>query len=153
VDLLLGVAAFLMPDHHARFAVEPREAADDGGIVGESTVAVQLFEAFENAVRVVERVRPLRMTRDLRDLPRAELAVDVAGEGLTFFLEPRDLLGNVDGRIVLDEAQLFDLGFELRHGLLEIEEGRFHRSGFYVNTTRHPPRGGRSPPERRRRET
>ena len=44
VDLLLGVAALLVADHHARDAVEAREAADDRGIVRERAVAVQLLE-------------------------------------------------------------------------------------------------------------
>jgi hypothetical protein len=34
------------------------------------TVAVQLLEIGEDAVDVVECVRPLRMARELRDLPR-----------------------------------------------------------------------------------
>src|SRR3974390_538862 len=40
-DLLLGVSALLVPDDHDRLAVETAEPADDRGVIGERTVAVQ----------------------------------------------------------------------------------------------------------------
>ena len=85
-DLLLGVAALLVADHHAGLAVEARQPADDRSVVGEGAVAVQLLEIGEQALDVVERVRALRMARDLRDLPRRELAVDVLGERLALLV-------------------------------------------------------------------
>ena len=39
-----------------------------------------------------------------------------------FLLEPVDLLGDVDRRLVLHVAQLFDLGLEIGDRLLEVEE-------------------------------
>src|SRR4029079_2401165 len=90
VDLLLGVAPLLLADHHARLAVEAGETADDRRIVGVCAIAVQLAELGEHAVDVIARVRTLRMPRDLRDLPRTELAVDVLRELLTLLREPRD---------------------------------------------------------------
>ena len=51
VDLLLGVAPLLVPDHHAALAVEAREPADDRRVVGERAVAVQLLETGEEPVR------------------------------------------------------------------------------------------------------
>ncbi len=88
-DFFLGVAPFLVADHHAWLAVEAREAADDGGIVAIRSVAVQLAEIREQAIDVIERVRPLRMPRDLRDLPRRELRIDVLRELLALLLQPR----------------------------------------------------------------
>ena len=126
VDLLLGVAALLVAEHHAGLAVEAREAADDRRVVGVRAVAVQLAELAEHAVDVVERVRPLRMARDLRDLPRRELGVDVARELLALLREARDLVGDVDRGVLVDVAQLVDLLLQLGDRLLEIEEGLFH---------------------------
>ena len=80
----------------------------------------------EERLHVVERVGTLRMARDLRDLPRRELAVDVLGERLAALGEALDLVGDVDRRVVLHEAQLLDAGLELRDGLLELEEGGLH---------------------------
>ena len=42
-----------------------------------------------------------------------------------FLLEPVDLLGDVDRRLVLHVAQLVDLGLELGDRLLEVEEVSF----------------------------
>jgi hypothetical protein len=44
---------------------------DDRGIVGVGAIAMQLLEMGEQRLDVVERVRPLRMARHLRHLPRA----------------------------------------------------------------------------------
>src|SRR5215831_5007296 len=73
VELLLGVASLLVAEDHAGLSAKTRDAADDRGIVTERAVAVQLLETREDAVHVIERVRALRMARDLRDLPRVEL--------------------------------------------------------------------------------
>ena len=77
-------------------------------------------------LHVIERVRPLRMARDLRDLPRRQLGVDFLGQLLAFFLQARDLLGDVERGIVLHEAQLVDLRFELGDRLLEFEKSGLH---------------------------
>ncbi len=44
-----------------------------------------------------------------------------------FFVQPRDLVGNVDGGVLVDVAQLVDLLLQLGDRLLEIEEGLLHR--------------------------
>ena len=56
LQVLLGVAALLVADHHHRLAVEPRPAADDGGVVAVEPVAVQLDEVGEDGAEVVEGV-------------------------------------------------------------------------------------------------
>src|SRR6184192_1223696 len=96
MDFFLRVTAFLMADDHARLAVEARESADDRRIVGIDAIAVQLAKVAEQRIDVIERVGPLRMTRDLRDLPGRQLAVDFPGELLALLGKARDLVGNVD---------------------------------------------------------
>jgi hypothetical protein len=66
---LLGVAALLVAQHHAGLAVEARQPAHDGQVVGKVAVAVQFLEVGEDLVDVVQRVGPLRVARDLRHLP------------------------------------------------------------------------------------
>ncbi len=66
------------------------------------------------------------MTRHLRDLPRAQLAVDVTREFVGLLLQAIDLFGDVHCRIVLDEAQLLDTRLQFGDGLLKVEESRFH---------------------------
>ena len=104
-----GVAALLVADDHAGLAVEARQAADDRQVVRIRAVAVQFVEVGEDLVHVVHRVWTLRVARDLRNLPWRELGVDVFGQLLALLGQAVDLFRDVDGRIVLDEAQLFNL--------------------------------------------
>jgi hypothetical protein len=69
------------------------------------------------------------MPRDLRDLPRGQLGVDVPRELLAFLREPRDLVGDVDRRVLVDVTQLFDHLLKLGDRLLEIEERLLHGRG------------------------
>ena len=96
------------------------------GIVGVGPIAVQLLELGEQQRQVVERIGPLRMPCNLRDLPGRELGIQILGQCLTLLLQTLDFLGNVDGRVVLDVTKLFDLGLQLRNRLFEIQEGHFH---------------------------
>ena len=114
-----------MADHHAGLAVEAREAADDGQVIGEVAVAVQFLEVGEDVADVVQRVRALRMARDLRHLPRRQARVDVLGELLALLAEAVDLFGDVDRGFGLHVTQFFDLGFELGDRRLEVEEVSF----------------------------
>src|SRR3990167_3256625 len=88
-------------------------------------IAVQLLPVGEDLGDVVQRVRPLRMARDLRHLPGRQVRVDVLGELLALFVEAADLFGDVDRRFALHESQFFDLGLEFGDRLLEVEEMSF----------------------------
>jgi hypothetical protein len=61
------------------------------------------------------------MPGDHRDLPRCELAVDFLRELLALLLQARDLVRDVDGRILVHVAQLVDLRLQLGDRLFEIE--------------------------------
>ena len=115
-----------MADHHHRLIIEAGHAADDRRIVGKRTVAVQFLKTAEQALNVIERVGALRVTRDLGDLPRRKFGVDILGQRLAFFLQPRDLFGNVKGRIVLHEAKFVDFRLKFGDRLFEFEKCRFH---------------------------
>ena len=84
---LFGVATFLMADDDDRLVVEPRQAADEGMVVGVHAIAVQLLKIGEALVDIVERVRPLRVTRELSDLPCRQVREDAARQ--RFALVPR----------------------------------------------------------------
>jgi hypothetical protein len=85
-----------------------------------------LLEIGADEADVVERVRSLRVPRDLRDLPRGELPVDLLGELAALLRQAFDLLRDVHRGVVLHETQLLDLLLELRDGLLEFQEARLH---------------------------
>ena len=65
VDALLDVAALLVPDEHDRPAVELPDARDERAVVGAAAVAVQLDPVVDETRDVVERVRPIRVAREL----------------------------------------------------------------------------------------
>ena len=74
VDLRLRVAALVVADDHHRLALVAGGARDDGVIVGEAAVAVQLDEIGEEPLDVVEHVGPAGMARHQHALPGRQLA-------------------------------------------------------------------------------
>jgi hypothetical protein len=83
-------------------------------------VAVQLVEAGEAGLDVVERVRALRVPRDLHALVARELRVDLAAQAVGLLLQLRDLALGADAVL----AQLLDLLLELQDRLLELQPDR-----------------------------
>src|SRR5690606_14843804 len=117
----------LMADDHHRLPIEMCRAADDGGVVGIHSIAVQLLEVREDRADIIERVRALRMARELRDLPLRQLRENAHRERAALCTQTGDLFPDVHLRIAGDELQLIDLRLELCNRLLEIEEIPWHR--------------------------
>jgi hypothetical protein len=115
VDLLLGVAALLMSDHGHRAVLVAGEARDQGRIVTEAPVAVQLREVREQRADVVERVRAIGMTGHLCLLPGGEPGVD----GAPLLAQ---LLAQAPGLLLLDRVSRE--GGELLDALLQRQERR-----------------------------
>ena len=85
-----------MADQHDRRALEPRQAADDGQIVAVHAIAVQFMPVGENHGHIVERIRTLRMTRQLRDLPGGQIGKNAVGERPALRLQALDLFRDID---------------------------------------------------------
>src|SRR3546814_16246454 len=86
-----------LDDHHAA-AVDAAEAADDGGAVGIGAVAGQLLEFVADHAEVVVGVRPRGVARQLRDLPRREVAEDPRGAQAQLVLQRVQFGVDVDRR-------------------------------------------------------
>jgi hypothetical protein len=114
--------------HHAGLAVEAGQATHDAQVVRKVAVAVQFLEMGEDVAHIVQRVGPVRVAGNLGDLPGCEVAVDVLGELLALVGQLFDLGRDVNRRLGLHIAQLFDLAFELGDRLFEIEEVLFGQS-------------------------
>ncbi len=80
-----------MADDRAALPLEGGEAGDDGRVVAEVAVAVELDEVLEDALEVVAEVGPVRVTAELHLLPDREVLVDVAGQLLRSRLEALEL--------------------------------------------------------------
>ena len=92
--LLLRVATALVADRHHRVVVEARPAADDGGIVAEGAISMQLDEIGEGEADVVGGEGAPRIARDLHSLERREILVDLFPQVGELPLEGLDRLGN-----------------------------------------------------------
>ena len=90
-EALFGVASFLIPYDHDRFAVKFGHTGDQRGIVGEIAVAVDFEEIFEQNADVIVGVRALRVTRQKQTLPGAEIGVEIALEFVHFLADSFDL--------------------------------------------------------------
>ena len=92
----LGVAPFLVAQHHTGVAIEARQAAHNAQVVSKMPVAVQLDKVGKDVPNVVQRVRPFGVPGNLGDLPGRQNAVDVFGELLAFFGQLLDFFRNID---------------------------------------------------------
>src|ERR1700733_2462544 len=112
------------------------EASHDGGIVAEGAVAVQFGKIGEKQADEIERVRPLRMARQLRALPGAQMRIEFAaqfGDLLAKLFEVA-VLGTVSRQM----AQTLHFAFEL----LELAAPfLFFHQGFSISAPL--PRGQR----------
>src|SRR5438874_4072868 len=61
VNLLLGIARFLVPNDHNFFAMIPSHTANQCWIISKSAISMDLAPVCEKALNVVERIRTLRM--------------------------------------------------------------------------------------------
>src|SRR5690606_31037830 len=70
--VLLGGAPLLVTKHHHATPVKARDPGDDGWIIFESPITVQLQELIKQETNVVQRVRTRRVARKLYLLNRRE---------------------------------------------------------------------------------
>ena len=118
-DLLLRVASFLVPHHTYRLLAVLGEARDDRVIVGKPAIAVEFIPAGEQPLDVIERVRPVRMSRDKDPLPRGEVRVELAADLIRAL--PETLDRTLPLRRLREHAERFDLLEEDTDGLFELE--------------------------------
>src|SRR5437870_2211986 len=74
-DVLAGVATLLVADDHDRATLQERRAADDGRVVAEEAVPVQLDEVVEDLAGEIEGVGTLGVAGELHAIPGGRDAV------------------------------------------------------------------------------
>ena len=125
-DFGLGVTAFLLADHHHRLAIDARQSTDDGRVIGKGTVAGQFFELIADQAQVVQRIRALRVSGELRHLPGGQCLEDLGRSYLELVLQLGDFLVDIERRAMTGVPELGNLCFQLGDGLFEIEEIGVH---------------------------
>ena len=124
LHVLLRPAALLVAHDDDAAAVEGGQAGDDGGVLAEAAVALELDPVGQEALHVVRRVGTVGVPRELHLLHRRQLGEELAGEARGLLLEAQELgleaaVGGGEG------AQLLHLVDEVDDGLLE----RQYKSG------------------------
>ena len=93
-----------MADDHHRLITQARHTTDDGGVVGEVTITVQLVELGEDVLDVVQGVGAARMTGELGDLPAAQVAEDAFGQGAALVLQAGNLVADIQRVVIANQA-------------------------------------------------
>lgn len=70
-----GVVAFFMADDDYALAAKPSHPADQGLIVGKLAVATKLDEILDQPGDIIDHMRTLWVTGDLRLLPGIEVGI------------------------------------------------------------------------------
>ena len=128
IDALLGVAAFLRAEHGNFPALEARHAANHGGIVAKSAVAVNFAEVGKDALDVVQRIGPHGMARQFGALPWRELARDLPAQSFHALLQAFSCL---QGLLIVGGSalQLLNLLFDALQFRLRFRSC-FHEFGW-----------------------
>ena len=124
IDALFGVTRFLLAHQEDLFAVKAGHAANDGRIVAEAAVPVDLAPIGKNAIDIIQRVGTLRMTRQFRALPRVQVRRNLAPEAVHPLVQKLDL-AQCFRALTLQRLQTRDLIFDFFQFLLRFQS-RFH---------------------------
>ncbi len=106
-------------------------------ILSEIAVSAERREIDDQLADIVEGVRALRVSRNLRLLPGIEGAVSFFKRGLRLLAKPPDLfLDRNRGVAFAKRAQLLDFAFEFRNRFFEVEIGAHGRREREVQGSR-----------------
>ena len=109
-----------MPHQHHGGSAEPGEAADDGLVVAELAIALQLDEIREQPFDIVDKMRSLGVAGDLGLHPGIKAGVGFLPELLRLFAQLLDLrIERAGGR--REQVQLLDLRLEIGDRLFKLE--------------------------------
>src|SRR5436189_5895815 len=76
-NVLFSVSALLRPNDHYFVASEAGKAAHNSPVLGVEPISMQLAEAGESGIKIVEGKRPLRMTGNFHAIPGTQIEEDL----------------------------------------------------------------------------
>src|SRR5690606_38419770 len=109
-------------------------------IVSVSTVTSQFVELIKCQADIIQGVRTLRVTRQLRDLPCAEIGKDFARQFYAFFTQTMHFFIDVNIQFLIlatYRRQGIDFRFQLSNRLFEIKEIQTHSIPVLVKLQFH----------------
>ncbi len=120
-EAFFGVAAFLVADEHDLVSAEAGESAEDGGVVAECAVAVDLAEVAADHFDVVFEERALGVAGDLDGFPGGQVVVGFSQQRGVVEAKMAKLFGIIHLFLGLEAFEFVDLFFELEERAFEIE--------------------------------
>ena len=123
--IFFGVASFLMRDDNAALRIEQRESARHRFVIRETPVAVQFGPAGKTAFDVIERERPLHMSRGLHALPCGQVSVNFATGIAEFGFDSFDLGIKIDIVLARMFLQVLQPSLQFEDRFFEIERLKF----------------------------
>src|SRR6267143_4939095 len=121
LQLLLGVAATLVSDHHHGVIVETRPATNDRRVVAVGPISVELDEIRECELDVVGGEWPPWIAGDLNALKRSEVLVDFFAQIFELPLEGLDRFRDAELAVARRLLDFVDLPLQLGDRLLELK--------------------------------
>ncbi|SAJ28278.1 Uncharacterised protein [Enterobacter cloacae] len=129
-----------MTNNHHRTSIQTRDTADDSFIVSVCAVACQFVKFVKRQADIIQGVRTLWMTRQLGDLPCAEIGKDFARQFYAFFAQTMHFFVDVNIQFFILTAhgcQRIDFRFQLCNRLFEIKEIQTHSIPVLVKLQFH----------------
>jgi hypothetical protein len=111
-------------DEHHLLLAQVRQPGDDGLVVADGPVAVQLDDLLEDQLQVVPALRTLGVARDLDGLPGVEVGEDRPLQPGQVAADAADLVGQLGGRGVDARAGLGQQRLHLRQPRLHLVDRR-----------------------------
>ncbi|ABU78378.1 hypothetical protein ESA_03155 [Cronobacter sakazakii ATCC BAA-894] len=139
-DFLFGFTAFLVADDHHRTPIQTRDAADDCFVVSVSAIACQFVKFVKRQADIIQGVRTLWMTRQLGNLPCAEIGKDFARQFYAFFTQTMHFFVDVNIQFLIltaNRSQGIDFRFQLCNRLFKIKEIQTHSIPVLVKLQFH----------------
>ena len=126
---------FLLPQKNRRLVFEFADSGDDCRVVGESAIAAQFDHVRKNPRREIERLRALRMARDLTRLPRRDFGIKGAQFFLEILFELADSLQNLAAVVFGAVAQGVDRvldGLDLFFEREKVSHSAYYKRALFV---------------------
>jgi hypothetical protein len=116
--------SFLVADDYDLVLIDFRESTQDGSVVAEMFVAVQLDKFIEHQIQIITRMWTVFMPSYLDRLPRSQLAVNLLSQIVGVAAQSTEFVVYVAGPRLL--IQLRNLLLQFVKGLFEFESWRWY---------------------------
>lgn len=129
-EAFFHAAAFLRAQEHYRAARQFDNAAEAGAVVFSGAVAAHFNpDVGRQPARQLQKVRPLRMPRDLQAIDRREIAIEPHFDFLGLMAQPLDFIRKIDAHLLAAGEKFSDFIFDRHQRALKFQGLQGRRRG------------------------